>query len=120
MSKKIKPPHTTLCGVTLIEVLISLFVLSLLLLSLDAVQLLSFKNAQAVYYFNIAIQRVDLLLAHPDRESYLAEWQMENKIYLPQVEGVLLPDKVIVRWGGMKNECEHSVMEKVGCLNVSI
>lgn len=120
MAKNIKPPHTTLCGVTLIEVLISLFVLSLLLLSLDAVQLLSFKNAQAVYYFNMAIQRADLLLAHPDRESYLSEWQIENKIYLPQVESVLLSDKVIIKWGGMNNECEYSVMEKIGCLNVSI
>ncbi|MFZ2314289.1 MAG: prepilin-type N-terminal cleavage/methylation domain-containing protein [Gammaproteobacteria bacterium] len=120
MVKQIKAPRYLQRGVSLIEVLISLFILSFLLLSLDAVQLLSFKNTQAVYSFNIALQRVDILLTHQDRDSYLAEWQEENKEYLPQAESLVLSDKVILIWGGMQGGCEHSVMEKAGCLNVSI
>lgn len=101
---------------SLIEVLVSLFILSLLLLSLNALQLVTLKQTQAIYYFNIANQRIEQWLNVPNKESYFDEWQEENKHYLPQPVSSLSQGNMVLTWGGMQEECTHSIIEKSGCI----
>ncbi len=100
----------------LIEVLVSLFVLSLALLSLNAIQLTTLKQTQAIVYFNLAEQRIHEWLNHPNKESHLSLWKIENESYLPNAETTVTTNEIVIKWGGLKEECSHSIIEKAGCI----
>jgi len=57
---------------TLLEVLISLFILALMLLGLDAMQLSSLRQAKTAYYFSVATQQLASMAEHVKAQSYPA------------------------------------------------
>ncbi len=102
---------------SLVEVIVSLVILSLLLFSLNASQLIVLKKTQGVYYFNVAAYRIEQWLVGVDEWT---DWQEENKRYLPQAVSLIKENSMVISWGGMKGECEHSVMERVGCIKMPV
>ena len=82
-------------GFSLLEVLISLFILSIALLGLDATGLFSWQLQLNAYYAALAEQqlqnmeeRLRLLEVSPFAlEQEVALWNLENKRLLPKVKG---------------------------------
>jgi prepilin-type N-terminal cleavage/methylation domain-containing protein len=114
-------------GFTLLELLISLTILSIALLGLDAAQLTSLHKLKSAYYFSVAAQQLDrmhaILSVIPDNDltTALTTWNNQNQSVLPQGRGVLenrYPTPVIsIFWGNTSaNECVKPTIGQSGCL----
>lgn len=100
-------PHT---GSSLIEVLISLLLLSFIMLFFDAAEVFSFKKNRDAFYFSVAVNQVysmkERLLAlksYAGLTEQLQIWNLQNKELLPQATGTVTQKKIILNWG--KHEC---------------
>ena len=118
-------------GFTLLEVLVSLLLLAMMLLGLDAMQLTTLKEARTAYYFAVATQQLtnfteQLLLApQGDVPSLLLEWNQQNQHVLPRGRGSLrghFPDyQLAIFWGAtLSGECNTPLLGKNGCLTEKI
>jgi prepilin-type N-terminal cleavage/methylation domain-containing protein len=83
-------------GFTLLEVLISLFILSYALLGFDLLELKSLKKSREIYFYGIAITQVqaisNLLQELNSNAGFSLQttlWNQENKQVLPQGAGVV-------------------------------
>jgi len=121
----------TLSGFSLLEVLISLVLLSFILLGFDATEIYSMRASRAAYYFDVANQQVSnmterlIMVANDaDLSSQIAIWNTENKIVLPQGKGQVIghyPDfTIIVYWGNNSSFCTHNQLGNIGCINLHL
>jgi hypothetical protein len=118
-------------GSSLIEIIICLFILSLLLLGLDAMQLTSLREAKAAYYFSVATQQLNAMnerlhvVAEGNYDEQLALWNRQNQQVLPQGRGTIEGDypsvNLAIFWGNgnkMAQECNKNKIGQSGCLQM--
>jgi hypothetical protein len=123
-------PHF-LAGFSLMEVLISLLLLSFILLGFDATEVVALRTIRAAYYFDIAnhqlnnmVERLYLINNDSDVLQQVAIWNAENKIVLPQgmgeVTGHFPVLTVTIYWGEMIHPCQENQFGNSGCLTENI
>jgi prepilin-type N-terminal cleavage/methylation domain-containing protein len=116
-------------GFTLLEVLISLFILSLLLLGLDAAETQALRQAKAVYYFNVAREQLNSMVEQlqttqgAEFANIEAKWNEQNKQILPQGKGQIskqLPQFILsIFWGeNIDASCQRNKIGLSGCLRL--
>lgn len=117
------------CGFTLIEVMISLFILSLVLFGVTAVEMKALRAARGILYFNRAIllaeNMVEFMLAHGgDPSGYLQQWQDDSQEDLPtavaRVTGGPQDYMVTIKWGGYEQPCQQTKAGLSGCVRLSV
>ncbi|SRR5579883_1256468 len=114
-------------GSSLIEILVSLLILSLMLLGFDAMQLAALQKAKAAYYFSVATQQLEVMserlraLGEGNTEDLLQAWNQQNQTVLPQGRGTLsggYPDFTLaIFWGAVtESQCTKNTIGQSGCL----
>lgn len=120
-------PSIYLRGFTLIEVLISLILLSLLLLGFNAMEMDALRSARAAYYFDLATQQLiamteclRVLGANQNLNEQITLWNLQNQDVLPAGRGTVsgsYPSYVIaVYWGKFSQECKQVKLGQSGCV----
>ncbi len=116
-------------GFTLLEVLISLLLLSLVLLGVDAAQVLVMRETRGVYYFQQATLLAEAMVEytgshHGDPSGYERKWQQQIAGILPIGTGrvsVSRTDmKVEVMWGDTQQVCQKTKQGVKGCVIISV
>lgn len=114
-------------GFTLLEVLVSLILLSIMLLGLDAMNIASQRLAKSIWYGHLATLQIEnmheMLRAGEGKlsEQQFQEWEAQNSALLPRGRGMVTGlSSVSVFWGD-KNQisCEKNIIAPVGCLTDS-
>ncbi|MBV8802546.1 MAG: hypothetical protein JO131_06220 [Gammaproteobacteria bacterium] len=119
--------YLALLGFSLIEVLISLLLLSFILLGFDATEIYSIRSSRAAYYLDIAntqinnmSERLGMLENYSDISSQMTIWNNENQIVLPQGRGQVIghfPDyTIIIYWGNIQS-CASNQIGSSGCIS---
>ncbi len=114
-------------GFTLLEVLISLFLMSLILCELDAAQIYSIREGRNAYLFSTAInqinnasERLAALKTHEGWDQEYMIWNRENEALLPSGFGTVngdFPNYIItIYWGKISHHCEKTQIGPSGCL----
>src|SRR5579862_5833322 len=102
-------------GFSLIEVLISLFLLALILLGFDAMEIFALRNTRSAFYFNVATnqlqnmaERLRALTIHDDISQQERSWNLENQQVLPEgwgkVSGHYPTYTLTIFWGDTKRQ----------------
>jgi type IV pilus assembly protein PilV len=110
-------------GFTLIEVLISLFILSFILLGFGGMFLQSERNTYANYLYSIASQQIITMIERlhalgdaDGLDNQTAIWNAQNKVLLPKGEGVIegsYPSyTVTIYWGKKTFNCDVNCIRK--------
>jgi len=110
-------------GTTLIEILISMLLISILLLGVDAMQVIGLKQAKVNYYFAVAEQQINNMLERLTIDNYpdAFAWNKQNQELLPQGGGVITENNIAVFWGNQNAEkCTANKMGKSGCLQIQL
>lgn len=92
---------------TLLEVSVSLLLLSFILLGFDAAELYSFRKAQEGYFLNVAVnqlqemtERLTALQNSNGLEQQMVLWNAHNQEVLPQAKGTLTASSQLkITWG---------------------
>lgn len=116
------------CGFTLLEVMISLFIASLVLLGVTAAEIRALREARGILYFNRAIllneNMAEYLLVYGDASGYLRLWQHEVQRDLPDasaaVTGLSPRFTISITWGGYDQVCHQSRAGLSGCVTYTI
>lgn len=95
------------CGFTLIEVLISLLILSFILLGFNAMQLHALRENRNAYYFSVAQNQINSLLersyAQELSSQQIATWNLQNQKSLPngtgRISGHYPSYQITIFWG---------------------
>ncbi len=115
-------------GFTLLEVLITLFLLSLLILAITAAQVTAQREARGALYFHHALllaeNMAEYLTVHGgDVARYEKNWRDQINQVLPDASGSVsgaFPDyRVYVAWGGSKS-CDKNSMGVSGCCVINL
>jgi Tfp pilus assembly protein PilV len=118
-------------GFSLIEVLVSFFLLSLMLLGLDAMQITALRQAKTACYFSVATQQLNVMaerldvLKDSDPTEQLTRWNQQNQTVLPQGRGTLsgnYPQFLLSIFWGDKNiqKCNQNKIGQSGCLHLIV
>ena len=118
-------------GLSLIEILVSLVLLSILLLAIDATQLFALQTTKSAYYFSVAIQQLHVIAARltmvkgQSTETQLSIWNQQNRDVLPQgygiIKGTYPTYQAIIFWGKhSSNTCHSHIVGQSGCLQMII
>jgi prepilin-type N-terminal cleavage/methylation domain-containing protein len=118
-------------GFSLIEVLVSLMLLSFALLGLDAMEVMSLRGNRDAYFFAVAENQLQIMaeklrVMHSyDVAQQVADWNSLNADVLPQGEGVVRGDFPLYQlqvWWGAEGEklCEKNQRGQSGCLREDI
>jgi Tfp pilus assembly protein PilV len=117
-------------GASLIELLISILLLSIILFTIDAEQIYSLKKSKAIYYFSVAHQQINLIaermsLSKNNFSHSLNTWNEQNKYILPQGKGKITVNyphyDFSIFWGKInKDNCHTDKIDKQGCLHVNL
>lgn len=116
-------------GFTLLEIIISLFLLSIVLLGVDAAQVLVMRDSRGIYYFNqasvMAANMAEYLVAHHgDTSGYERKWQLKIAEILPISSGYVSRSQsshvVKVWWGGESRECRKTKQGVKGCVVLNV
>lgn len=109
----------------LIEVLVSLFLLSLILLGMDGLGLYAMQENRNIWLFNLAVNQFinmsEIIKASGNLSTeQLERWNQENRMVLPHGRGEVtgeFPDYVItVYWGEGSEACNKTQLGGAGCL----
>ncbi|OGT54630.1 MAG: hypothetical protein A3F43_04230, partial [Gammaproteobacteria bacterium RIFCSPHIGHO2_12_FULL_42_10] len=117
-------------GTSLIEVLVSLFLLSLMAAASSELNLVSLREAKSEYYSSVAMQQIKNMLAvlsipqAMDTASALERWNQQNQMVLPRGKGTVRgqhPHFVVsIYWGGEPIEdCTMNRIGVSGCLSLT-
>lgn len=119
-------------GFSLIEVLISLFIFSFILLSFNAAALLALRENQRAYLLSLAAsqlysmgERLRTLESHQGLAQQIAIWNQQNQKLLPfaqgYVEGSYPIYKITLTWGEKNphQQCDKKTV-KINCLSETI
>ncbi len=116
---------------TLSEVLVSLLLLAILLLGIDALQLHAVRNLRTALYISTATheltsisEQLRALKILQGRAAMIRAWQMELASVLPQGYGTVsgqYPDYVVnIYWGAIAHHCQQTKVGVSGCLRQNI
>ena len=116
-------PH----GFSVIEVLISLLILSLILLGFDAMQIASLRRCQQAYFFSVAEQQLvamsERLQSFSEITKQIAIWNQQNQQLLPNGLGVIsgtYPDYQLSIFWGEKMHPDDCQAGKTKCLTIEV
>ncbi len=120
-----------LFGFSLIEVLISLLLLSLILLGFDAMEIFALRENRAAYYFSVATNQLNTMLeclralnSRDGLAQQIAIWNQQNQDVLPNGIGVVVGSypmyTVTIYWGEIQHSCEKMRLGESGCLNEEV
>lgn len=118
-------------GISLIEVMISLFIFSILMFGMESVTFKSLQQAKSTYYFNVATQQINNMIERlrvikaGNWEIAQENWNKENQNILPQGRGMIegqYPNYVIsIFWGQMNSSpCLQKKIGLSGCLSRNV
>lgn len=116
-------------GTSLLEVLVSLFLISLFLLGLDAVQIKALDANIAAYYATVAEQQLinmrERMKVEKNLHQQIIIWNKENVDLLPHGKGCVIatcPVGIIsIAWGEKSfAECRQDKIGKSGCLTIKV
>src|SRR5690349_7549568 len=93
-------------GFSLVEVLISLFIFSLILLGFDAMELIALRESRSAYYFSMAAMQVqsmaEKLHAVGEVSDWIESWNQQNQEMLPHGKGEVIGAypiyEIILHW----------------------
>lgn len=113
-------------GISLIEILVSLFLLSIMLLGLEAAEIKALQLHKSAYYFSTAMQQINqlserLMACKTNCSEDIKIWNEQNQTLLPQVKSKITgyyPHYVIqLSWGDKQDEdCKSNKIGLNGCL----
>jgi prepilin-type N-terminal cleavage/methylation domain-containing protein len=111
-------------GFTLIEALISMALLTVMLIGLDAMELSAMRTNRETYLFSVAAnqlqimeERLMLLAHHQDTGQQITLWNRENSMVLPDGRGSFDQSMLTVLWGEAdKERCGQKQEGLSGCL----
>ncbi len=118
-------------GLSLMEVLVSLLLISLILFGLDAAALYAMKETKIAWFYSVAenqlnnaIERLVALKNNDGLEEQLNNWNRENKIVLPLGAGTItgsFPNyNIAIFWGKISHRCQKQKLGSSGCLSEKI
>lgn len=118
-------------GFSLVEVLISLILLSCILLGFDGMEIYSLREIRATYFYHLAInqlysmsERLRCLEMQDNLASQIAIWNLENKNLLPhgygKVAGIYPNFTISVFWGKPQSNCQIDHVGQSGCVQCSL
>jgi Tfp pilus assembly protein PilV len=110
-------------GFTLLEVLISSFLLTLMLLGLDAMQWHALRKTKQAHHYFIAAHQVTQMLriSASSRHAYQYEWNNQNKSLLPNGNGLIDAEHIVVTWGEQDGvDCKQTQIGVAGCVSAKI
>ena len=118
-------------GFSIIEVLVSILLLSLLLLIFESIGWSMLQSIRSTYYLHVAAiqlnnmtERLQALGNNNGLENQIRLWNKENQKSLPrgsgQVSGLCPHYTIIVSWGGETGECIYNIIGENGCLKETI
>ena len=114
-------------GTTFIEILVSLVIVSLILLGLDAMQLTALRETKISYYYAEATQQLHVmqerLLAphHSDPTDAIQQWNQQNAAILPRGRGSVREGVISVFWGDAAvDDCHVNKIGLSGCVSSAI
>lgn len=96
-----------------------------MLLGLDAIQLVSLREANAAYYFRVAVEEGDAIkqrlkfISKDDLQAEIADWSRSIQAVLPGGKGIIKDDKSEIKiiWGGVSaEECKENKIGVSGCV----
>lgn len=107
-----------LAGFSFMEILVSLFLFSLILYSFDRLEIYALRQHQQAYFFNIAtlqylnmVERLRALQSSAGLSEQVVEWNRQNHLILPQgqgsVRGYFPTFTVSLYWGKPTAECNR-------------
>jgi len=119
--------YTYFKGFTLIEVLLSLLLLTFVLLGFDQMALNAVRETKNAYFFDTAThqiqnlsERLIALSVNSGLEMEMNDWNTENKSALPGGHGVIEGSyplyTMMLYWGGFKGPCLQIKIGPVGCI----
>lgn len=116
-------------GITLFEILISMLLLSIAFLGIDAAHITSFRAIETGYNFMQAEQQMNamvnrLLLTHGENiDAMVSDWNLQNSQALPQGHGGVrrnYPEYIVtLSWGDTRDNCED-FKSRLGCLHTTV
>jgi len=113
-------------GFSLIEVLVSLLILSWLLLGLAVLEVNSMRQARIILLFNLAANQLANLSERVfasvgiETQPTITSWNSENKTILPKgigdLEGQFPNYQLTIEWGAYVNHCDTTLIGESGCI----
>lgn len=120
-------PIQTFLGVSLIEILICMFIFSLILFSFDVLEIIALRKAKSAYYFSVATQQLSNMLEqfqtfnNQYSNQQLFFWNQQNQSVLPHGRGTIANGYITISWGEkVDTNCLHPQIGLSGCLRQSI
>jgi hypothetical protein len=118
-------------GTGLIEVLMSLLLISLILFGLEAGEIYSLREAKILWFVTTArnqisniTERLSTLQMNEGITELVDTWNAENKIVLPSGFGTLTGSwphfNVTIYWGTKSHHCAKQITGTAGCLKEKI
>ena len=118
-------------GTSLIEIMISLLLLAIFMLGLDAMQITAFNQTRHAYFYSVAIQQLNqmaeriMACQENNCDQQVEIWNQQNAEVLPQGKGKIsgyYPHYVIaIFWGAYHSEsCEQNKIGQEGCLQLNV
>ena len=93
----------TQSGVSLIEILISLFIISIMLFGLDAMQLTALREVKAAYYVTVATEQITsmrerlIVARNKNITPQIVIWNKQNNEILPHGRGAVTGEYRLLR-----------------------
>jgi Tfp pilus assembly protein PilV len=115
-------------GFTLLEILISFFILAMILFCFEAMQIYALRKTRNAFYLTIAIAQMNTMLErlsvlNADTQGLAAEittWNEQNRQVLPQGNGKVLGSfphyQVQIYWGEKGAPCQQLRLGKSNCI----
>lgn len=121
----------TQSGVSLIEILISLFIISIMLFGLDAMQLIALREVKAAYYVTVATEQITsmrerlIVARNKNITRQIVIWNKQNNEILPHGRGAVTGEypyyEISIYWGNyLKQACSKNTVGQSGCLHSSL
>ncbi len=118
-------------GFTLLEVLISLFLLTFILLGFDEMEIYSLRQTRATYYFHLATQQLNSMIErlqtvgmYSSVTEQIEIWNMQNQQLLPEGQGEVIGSypnyTLIIFWGNALHSCPEIKIGRSGCIKRNI
>lgn len=118
-------------GFSLIEVLVSIFLMSCILMCLNAMHIANTRATKTAYYFSVASAQLSTMtellysLNGVDHSKYFIVWNKQNKKVLPQGRGEIsgvFPNFVLTLfWGKITNHpCSINKISLSGCIRLEL
>lgn len=112
-------------GFTLLEVLVSLLLLSIAFLGVDAVFTTALHQERAHHYalraYLLANNMSQYLYAHHGQHfDYDQLWRQHIQASLPDGRGVVDRQEIRISWGGVDVLCSHPQIGITGCIKLAI